>query len=649
MPRKVSYAIGIDNDLDYHDYDDYADYNYDVEAEAEAEAEGAEETYEIHNTAFWRCSICTYDNQERLSSCTICGNKKPAKIVESSPSGLWICHICTFENGEFASACEICGVLRYPALKLNYNGNKETDKEKLDTSASTRQLERLSAQLEDQCPSTSGSSCSFAAAGKKSTESTYGLEHESLNVDAKGPKTHTVTEKTTPHSQFKPETWMLAKEEGSLTQLNLAIVGHVDAGKSTLSGRLLNLLGRISQKEMRKYEKEAKLKGKGSFAYAWAMDESAEERDRGITMTVAVAYFDTKKYHIVVLDSPGHQDFIPNMINGANQADAAILVIDASVGSFEAGMDGQDGTGGQTKEHSQLIRSFGVDQVIIAINKMDIVEYSKERYNFIRGQLGPFLRGCGFRDSFLIWVPLSAMENQNLVAAASDVRLSSWYKGPFLLDAIDSLQPPIRDVSKPLIMPICDVIKSRSVGLVAVSGKLETGAVRCGLKVLVKPSGKSATVRFLERDSQACDIAKAGDNLVVSLQGIDANDVMGGGVLCHPDYPVAVASQLELKILMLDVAVPLLIGSQMEFHIHHSKTSARVMKIPSLLDPKTGKVLKKGPRVLRAKQSALVEVNLDGAVCVEEFANCRVLGRVFLRAQGKTAAVGIVTRVISPV
>lgn len=163
--------------------------------------------------------------------------------------------------------------------------------------------------------------------------------------------------------------------------------------------------------------------GKASFAYAWALDESAEERERGITMTVAVAYFDSTKYHVVVLDSPGHKDFVPNMISGATQADAAILVIDASVGSFEAGMDSVKG---QTWEHAQLIRSFGVDQVIVAVNKMDAVDYSKERFDLIKQQLGMFLRSCGFRDSSISWIPLSAKENQNLVAAPSDVRLLSW-------------------------------------------------------------------------------------------------------------------------------------------------------------------------------------------------------------------------------
>lgn len=450
--------------------------------------------------------------------------------------------------------------------------------------------------------------------------------------------------KVTSLTEYRPEKWILSNQEGTLSQLNLAIVGHVDSGKSTLSGRLLHLLGRISKKVMHKYEKEAKEKGKGSFAYAWAMDESNEERERGITMTVAVAYFETEKYRVVLLDSPGHKDFVPNMISGVTQADAAILVVDASIGSFEAGMDGYGI--GQTREHAQLIRSFGVEQIIIAVNKMDIVEYCKERFDFIKLQLSSFLRSLGFKESSVTWIPLSAMENQNLMTDASDVRLSCWYKGPCLLSSIDSLQPPHRDVLKPLLLPICDAISSHSLGHVAACGKLERGAIRSGSKVHVMPSGDVATVKAIERDGSPCTVGRAGDNIAVSLQGVDGSCVIPGGVLCHPDFPVTIASKMELKILVLEIVTPILVGSQVEFHIHHAKTVARVAKILSLIDQKTGKSSKRPPRLLTAKQSALIEVSLDGAVCVEEFTNCRVLGRVILRAAGNTIAVGIVTRVI---
>ncbi|KAF9614095.1 hypothetical protein IFM89_015357 [Coptis chinensis] len=567
MPRKVN--CGIDLDIDYYEdeyVDDYYDYNNDNESDGDVQVDyyGTEETFKVNGdtkSGLWQCSICTFDNHESLFACEICGvirdpmanihingKNEAAWDVHAHVGWLAVMHVpdmwgFSYEQQGVIACADIAYAFEASSNKLS----------------SDKELGSSSVQLESVEQPTIRESISSFTIGAKSENSVCSLVKENLDLGSGHSKDYLTTGAAALRSQYKPETWILANQEGVLPQLNLAIVGHVDSGKSTLSGRLLSLLGKISPKEMRKYEKEAKSQGKGSFAYAWALDESAEERERGITMTVAVAYFHSKKYHVVLLDSPGHRDFVPNMIFGANQADAAVLVIDASVGSFEAGMDVN---GGQTREHAQLIRSFGVDQVIVAINKMDTVEYSKERFDSIKGQLGTFLRGCGFRDSFMMWVPLSAMENQNMVTAASDVRLSSWYQGPFLLDAIDSLQPPMRDISKPLIMPICDVIKSRSTGQLATSGKLETGALRSGLKVLVMPSGDSATVRSLERDSKACDIAKAGDNVVVYLQGLDVNQVMAGGVLCHPDYPVAIATHLELKILVLDVAAPILVGSQ---------------------------------------------------------------------------------------
>lgn len=476
---------------------------------------------------------------------------------------------------------------------------------------------------------------------------TLALDHElqHLSLESKLKNSKTNVKKTASVSHYKPEPWMLQSENQEIrNQLSLAIVGHVDSGKSTLCGRLRHALGLISKKQMHKYEKEAKEKGKGSFAYAWAMDESSDERERGITMTVAVAYFNSEKYRVVLLDSPGHKDFVPNMISGATQADAAILVVDASIGSFEAGM-GVNGIG-QTKEHSQLVRSFGVENLIVAVNKMDGVEYSKERFQSVKSQLGVFLRSCGYKDSSVTWVPLSAMANENLVTACSDTRLLSWYNGGCLLQAIDSLPPPRRDVSSPLRLPICDVIASHTLGQVAVCGKVESGGIRTGCKVLVMPSGDIATVKTMERDSSTCSLARAGDNVAVGLHGVDPGHIAAGGVLCHPDFPVRVSSHLELKILVLEITVPMLVGLEFELHIRHAKSSARLVRILSSLDQKTGRALKKAPRLLTARQAALVEVRLDREACVEEFSTLKALARVFLRSQGSTVAVGVVTRVL---
>ncbi|KAK6123162.1 hypothetical protein DH2020_043110 [Rehmannia glutinosa] len=675
-------------------------------------------------TDVWRCPICTYDNEDSMSACEICGVlRHPLVKVNTKSDTATVGGICKDSGASVMAKSLFASLPQHMAKRsiifeaqndvastddyLNHKlGNIRGSFQEFNSAFSSQNHHKLNiAPFKFDAPSpddlvsiglqsvklkSKGISLmvvvavaskgnapreremdipvksAVAAKGSESSSASVTRErhngvneNDSASCSGKKPvsssaKTESSSSKTgkaeiihngktASISEYNPETWMIPnKVDAGLSQLNLAIVGHVDSGKSTLSGRLLHLLGQISQKVMHKYEKEAKQQGKGSFAYAWALDESAEERERGITMNVGVAFFTSRKYHVVLLDSPGHRDFVPNMISGATQADAAIIVIDASMGSFEAGIDA---VGGQTREHAQLVRSFGVDQIIVVVNKMDVVEYSKERFDEVKQKLGTFLRSCGFKDSSILWIPASAMENQNLVANPSDARLS-WFNGPSLLDAIDSLQLPDRDYSKPLLMPICDVIKSQSQGQVSACGKLESGAIRTGFKVLVMPSREIATARSLERDSQPCSMARAGDNVTVNLQGIEGNRVTAGGVICHPDYPVEVANHLELKILVLDVSTPIVMGSQLEFHIHHAKEAARVVKILSLLDPKTGKPSKKSPRCLLAKQNAMVEVVLQGPVCVEEYSKCKSLGRVFLRASGRTVALGIVTQII---
>nr|VDC85841.1 unnamed protein product [Brassica oleracea] len=689
MPRK-GFSNFDDYDDGFDENDDAYDYDYDYDDDEHEEAEHKE--VEIA----WRCGICTYDNDESMNACDICGAiRHPVaggnqtinnntgtvssilKILYYFSSSLIRISLLFFliSIGLCFYLISLLDMVFIFSYKIGMNIDTIIQDFRLLFGTSMKQKERQ--YLSEQNPvkkerdrsETSSQGRSNANVGsiksgkslpKPKADTSHETNSSSKNMEASESLTGSMNKMSLTRetetsrdikirssrskSNHKPEEWMLLdKESDTLTQLNLAIVGHVDSGKSTLSGRLLHLLGRISQKQMHKFEKEAKLQGKGSFAYAWALDETAEERERGITMTVAVAYFNTKRHHVVLLDSPGHKDFVPNMIAGATQADAAILVVDASIGAFEAGFDNLKG---QTREHARVLRGFGVEQVIVAVNKMDIVAYSKERFDLIKQHVGSFLQSCRFKESSLTWIPLSAMENQNLVSAPSESRLSSWYQGPCLLDAIDSVKSPDRDVSKPLLMPICDVVRSNSHGQVSACGKLEAGAVRSGSKIMVMPSGEPGTVRSLERDSQGCTIARAGDNVAIALQGIDANQVMAGGVLCHPDYPVSVATRLELMVLVLEGATPILLGSQLEFHVHHAKEAATVVKLVAMLDPKTGEPTKKSPRCLTAKQSAMLEVSLQYPVCVETFSESRALGRVFLRSSGRTVAMGKITRII---
>ena len=275
--------------------------------------------------------------------------------------------------------------------------------------------------------------------------------------------------------------------------LNLIIVGHVDSGKSTLTGHLLYLLKQLDEKTMHRNEKDSSQSGKASFKFAWAIDETKEERDRGITMDVAYKTIRTRSKLVTILDAPGHRDFIPNMINGASQADAAILVIDTVINAFEAGFE----KGGQTREHAYLIKALGVNQVIIAMNKLDTVQWSFERYSNVKEVMKDYLMGLGFEEQNLFFVPISAFLGVNITDPKHDVKQLQWYKGPCLVDIVDKLAIPQRDINKPLRVGVSNCYQSNAGKLkgLCVSGKVEGGVIMLKQKCLILPKGIACVVK----------------------------------------------------------------------------------------------------------------------------------------------------------
>ena len=275
--------------------------------------------------------------------------------------------------------------------------------------------------------------------------------------------------------------------------LNLIIVGHVDSGKSTLTGHLLYLLKQLDDKSMHKNEKESSQSGKASFKYAWALDETKEERDRGVTIDVAYKTIRTRSKLVTILDAPGHRDFIPNMINGASQADAAILVIDTIMGAFESGFD----KGGQTREHAYLIKALGVNQVIVAMNKLDAVGWNAGRYSSLKEVLKDYLMGLGFEEQNLFFVPISAFLGVNIMDSKHGVKELEWYKGACLVDIVDKLAIPQRDINKPLRLGVTNCYQSNAGKLkgLCVSGKIEGGVIALKQKYVIHPKGIPCTIK----------------------------------------------------------------------------------------------------------------------------------------------------------
>lgn len=463
-----------------------------------------------------------------------------------------------------------------------------------------------------------------------------------------------------PLSEYEPEKNIVSacqaaleshSKTGSKPKLHLVVLGHVDAGKSTLMGRLMYELGLIDDRTLHKSKKEAAAIGKSSFVWAWALDERPEERSRGITVDVAVAHFETPQRDIVLLDAPGHRDFVPNMIGGASQANAALLVVDGSPGGFESGFAlpelGNPHGGGQTREHAQLARSLGIEQIAVVITKLDECEFSPERFEEIKVQLAPYLQKCGFKDSSIQWLPAIGPTGENLKEKPKDSRLASWWSGPTVVEAIDNFVPSHRLIEKPFRMPVSEVVV-RTVGKSGstAGGKLEGGAICPGTKVMIMPGREIGIVKSVEMRGKAVPVAMAGDNADVVLSGIEQGSINAGAVLCHPEYPVPLASRFEARVVVLEVPIPVLRGQQVTIHSHAARSDGTISKLVSLLDSKTGDTIRLNPRCLLKGQTAIVEITPNRPMPVEKYADYQALGRVALRDQGKTLAVGVITSIV---
>ncbi|RVE56020.1 hypothetical protein OJAV_G00231940 [Oryzias javanicus] len=432
----------------------------------------------------------------------------------------------------------------------------------------------------------------------------------------------------------------LEKRQGGKPLLNLVVIGHVDAGKSTLMGHLLYLLGNVNKRTMHKYEQESKKAGKASFAYAWVLDETGEERDRGVTMDVGMTKFETNTKVVTLMDAPGHKDFIPNMITGAAQADVAVLVVDASRGEFEAGFE----AGGQTREHALLVRSLGVTQLAVAVNKMDQVNWQQERFQEIISKLGHFLKQAGFKESDVFYIPTSGLSGENLTVRSSVSELTCWYSGPSLLEQIDAFKAPQRSVDKPFRLSVSDVFKDQGSGF-CVTGKIEAGYIQTGDRILAMPPNETCTVKGITLHDEALDWAAAGDHVSLTLTGMDIIKMNVGCVFCDPKEPIHVCTRFKARILLFNIEVPVTKGFPVLLHYQTVSEPATIRKLISVLHKTSSEVLKKKPKCLTKGMNAIVELQTQRPVPLELYKDYKELGRFMLRYVGSTIAAGVVTEI----
>lgn len=390
-------------------------------------------------------------------------------------------------------------------------------------------------------------------------------------------------------------------------------------------GRLLVELKHVEQRTVDKYQRQAEKVGKKSFALAWVMDQGSEERDRGVTIDIATNHFETDKTKFTILDAPGHRDFVPNMIAGASQADFAILVIDANTGEYERGLKGQ------TREHVLLLRSMGVQRLIVAVNKLDMVGYSQDRYDEISQEVTGFLGGLGFQDKHVSFIPISGLNGDNIVRPLEH-KAASWYIGATLIDALEASVPSNpRALRKPLRMPISEVFRSLQ-GTTTLSGRIESGTMQVGDVLVVQPSGETAHIKSIVVDTENQDWAVAGQNVSLALMNIDPVHLKVGDILCHPTDAIPIGDSFTMKAMAFEHLLP----SPVDLHRGRLHAPGRIQSIMATLDKATGQIIKKKPKIVQPGGVARVVIKLESSVPLEAGQ------RVVIRSRGETIAAGLV-------
>jgi elongation factor 1-alpha len=422
--------------------------------------------------------------------------------------------------------------------------------------------------------------------------------------------------------------------------LNLIITGHVDHGKSTLMGHMLFKTGALSQQEMTKMEAVAKEMKDASFKFAFVMDRMKEERERGITIDLAFRRFETPKYYFTIIDAPGHVDFIKNMITGASQADAALLVVSARKGEFEAGVS----AGGQTREHAFLLRTLGIEQIIVVINKMDDASpaWSKDRYNEMVTEIKTLLKAAQFDPAKVPFVPVSAWTGDNLTQQSAKM---SWYTGPTLLASLDTLVIPPKPVDQPLRVPVQDVYTITGVGTVPV-GRIETGVLKVGDKVIFEPAGKQGEIKSIEMHHERMEKAEPGDNIGFNVRGIGKDDVRRGDVMGLVSKPPKVVTEFTGQIIVIFHPRAIAVGYTPVLHAHTAQVAATFTEIIRKIDPRTGQTMQEKPDFIKQGDSALVRLTPIQPIALERYADLKQLGRFAIRDSGRTVAVGIVKDIV---
>ncbi|XP_042354303.1 elongation factor 1-alpha 1-like [Plectropomus leopardus] len=434
------------------------------------------------------------------------------------------------------------------------------------------------------------------------------------------------------------------------THINIVVIGHVDSGKSTTTGHLIYKCGGIDKRAIEKFEKEAAEMGKGSFKYAWVMDKLKSERERGITIDIALWKFETEKFYVTVIDAPGHRDFIKNMITGTSQADCAVLIVAAGIGEFEAGISKE----GQTREHALLAYTLGVKQLIVGVNKMDSAGFKESRFDEVVKEVSSYIKKVGYNPQAVAYVPISGFHGDNMLEASDRM---PWFKGwnitrkegnasgKTLFQALDAILPPKRPTDKPLRLPLQDVYKIGGIGTVPV-GRVETGILKPNMLVTFAPPNVTSEVKSVEMHHEALSEALPGDNVGFNVKNLSIKDIKRGNVAgdSKNDPPRAAAS-FSAQVIMMNHPGEVHAGYAPVLDCHTAHIACKFDELKEKIDRRSGKKLEDNPKHIKSGDAAIVKLVPSKPMVVESYSDFPPLGRFAVRDMKQTVAVGVIKSV----
>lgn len=449
---------------------------------------------------------------------------------------------------------------------------------------------------------------------------------------------------STPHFNFllnffyKKDYTKMGKDK---IRMNIVVIGHVDAGKSTTIGHLIYKRGGVDHSTLQDYERQAQELGKSSFKYAWVLDKLKSERERGITIDISLWTIETNRYVFCIIDAPGHRDFIKNMITGTSQADVAVLVVSASAGEFEIGMSNDEG---QTREHALLAATLGVKKMIVLVNKMDSesVNYDEGRYNEIKEEVIGYLRRIGIDNELIPFIPISGWNGENLIEKSDNI---SWYEGPTFIECLDQLDPPKRPTDKPLRVTIQDVYKIGGIGIVPV-GRVESGILKPGLEIIFAPVGIQTEVKSLEMHHETAGRAEPGDYAGFNVRGVKLEDIQKGYVCgdLYNDPPVG-CIDFVAQVIVMNHPGEIHVGYTPIFDCHTAHIACRFDSLLQKINKRSGMIIEENPSFVKKGDAVLAVIVPQQKMCVESFKDYPPLGRFTIRDLNKTVAVGVIKSV----